>query len=149
MTYNKVRRTLVAAGVHHIQYEKVSDGCAKCLKCERVLPVKMFWRLGDGIYKCRDCDTKQIHSYTIQRVGCSPEQYTKMLEGQGGVCAICGANEGHRSKHNRACKLAVDHDHVSGRVRGLLCGRCNRGLGWFRDSPELLEKAIRYLSGVL
>jgi hypothetical protein len=67
-----------------------------------------------------------------------PAQYDAMEEGQGG-CAICG----------KPCKsgrrLAVDHDHANGFVRGLLCTLCNTGLGKFQDSPELLEKAAAYL----
>jgi hypothetical protein len=50
-------------------------------------------------------------------------------------CVICGAEE----------KLVVDHDHVTGKVRGMLCNHCNCGLGHFRDSPMLLEFAAQYL----
>jgi phage/plasmid primase-like uncharacterized protein len=50
-------------------------------------------------------------------------------------CVICGAREA----------LVVDHDHVTGKVRGMLCNHCNRGLGHFRDDPQLLEFAAQYL----
>jgi hypothetical protein len=59
----------------------------------------------------------------------------QMLEDQGGVCAICF----------NARFLAVDHDHDTEQVRGLLCEHCNRGLGFFRDSVLALESAIEYL----
>jgi hypothetical protein len=58
-----------------------------------------------------------------------------MHEAAGGVCQICGDDE----------RLGVDHCHASGRLRGLLCSRCNTGLGMFRDRPELLAEAIEYL----
>jgi len=50
-------------------------------------------------------------------------------------CVICGSDG----------KLVVDHDHVTGKIRGMLCNHCNRGLGHFRDNPELLEFAAQYL----
>jgi hypothetical protein len=65
--------------------------------------------------------------------------YLAMLEAQGGVCAIC-----HESCRPGR-RLSVDHCHATGRIRGLLCDWCNRGLGLFRDSPESLLRAERYL----
>jgi hypothetical protein len=53
--------------------------------------------------------------------------------------------EGHRSCYGKVCRLALDHDHQTGKVRGLLCNNCNRGLGRFKDSIENLGAAIRYL----
>lgn len=76
------------------------------------------------------------------RYGITVDEYDKMMEYQQG-CAICGATEcGGRGPNSR---LAVDHDHETGKVRGLLCTNCNNGLGRFKDSPELLQKAITYL----
>lgn len=73
--------------------------------------------------------------------GLTPEQYAEMLEEQGGVCAICGTDE-WPGKGNRP---HVDHDHSTGRVRGILCSHCNHGLGKFRDDPERLRAAAEYL----
>lgn len=56
-----------------------------------------------------------------------------------GLCEICGTTDR---------KLCVDHDHITGEIRGLLCSSCNVGLGYFRDSPELLTKAVQYLARV-
>ncbi len=69
----------------------------------------------------------------------SVEEYNLLLKKQNGVCAIC----------NKECRvrkyLAVDHSHSNGKKRGLLCNKCNVGLGAFMDSPELLTNAIKYL----
>jgi hypothetical protein len=67
--------------------------------------------------------------------------YDKMFEVQGGVCAIC-RKPPHKGRGKR---LHVDHDHISGKVRGLLCSTCNSGLGHFEESQELLRTAITYL----
>ena len=72
--------------------------------------------------------------------GLTVEQYNKMYADQNGLCGCCGASSG---AFNR--RLHVDHDHVSNQVRGLLCTRCNPGLGYFEDSIEKLEMAILYL----
>ena len=80
------------------------------------------------------------------RFGITPEQYNKMLLAQGGVCAVCGKPE--RKRHNtsnRVQLLSVDHDHVTGKVIGLLCQDCNIGIGYFHNDPERIRKAIKYL----
>lgn len=71
----------------------------------------------------------------------SDAEYDRLLNLQGGGCAICGAFPTERS-------LAVDHDHDTGRIRGLLCMRCNTGIGHFEDSIPLLEAAIDYLEDI-
>ena len=80
-------------------------------------------------------------AYALKRhFNISLTDYDEMLEAQDSSCAICGrtiAEEGRR--------LAVDHDHETGEVRGLLCGNCNQGLGRFMHDQELLHSAIAYL----
>lgn len=68
----------------------------------------------------------------------SLEEYNKLLADQGGVCAICGLPPTTR-------RLAVDHNHKTGEIRGLLCYNCNVSLGLMKDSPDLLTKALAYL----
>lgn len=63
----------------------------------------------------------------------------QLLRLQDGRCAICREPAGELA-------LAADHDHASGAIRGLLCSRCNNGLGSFRDDPELLRTAVEYLN---
>ena len=87
--------------------------------------------------KCR----RNRHMYNLKiNLGLTPDDYDKMYSQQGGYCAICGV---HQLELKMA--LAVDHDHKTGKIRGLLCANCNRGLGGFRDCKEYLLKAIKYL----
>lgn len=66
-------------------------------------------------------------------------EYDDLLYRQNYCCAIC-----HQPPTNGE-PLAIDHDHRTGRIRGLLCPSCNKGLGFFRDNPNILASAIRYL----
>ncbi len=72
-----------------------------------------------------------------------------MLAAQNGTCAICAnhsvENNGPVTDGKRS--LCLDHDHLTGKVRGFLCGRCNKALGLFNDSPVRLSEAERYLLG--
>lgn len=72
----------------------------------------------------------------------SYEEYEKMQITQDNKCAICNLKETHTDKNY----LSVDHDHIIGNVRGLLCSRCNFGLGYFKDNVENLKNAITYLN---
>lgn len=76
--------------------------------------------------------------------GMTLEQYKDLFESQSGVCAICNEPETSRYK-GKIRNLAVDHCHKTGIVRGLLCNKCNVGIGNLNDNIELLEKAIKYL----
>lgn len=74
--------------------------------------------------------------YRRRTYGLTCAEFAAMAMEQGLACAICG----------RIGELHVDHDHATGRVRALLCGRCNKGLGLFGESPEALSAAIEYLA---
>lgn len=98
-----------------------------------------------GIYptrKGRVYDPTKEHEYWIRRrFGLSPTEYKRLLALQGGGCAICGAETSVNGQ-----RLAVDHDHTTGAIRGLLCRSCNLGIGYFRDNPDLLARAVEYLN---
>ena len=81
----------------------------------------------------------------MRRYGLTIASYEAMLEAQEGLCAVCGQAETHRGKSGKVTLLAVDHDHVTGSVRALLCHSCNTGVGLFLDNPGLLRKAAEYL----
>ncbi len=90
---------------------------------------------------CRRC-AKMRNPFRQRLYGLSADEYAELVADQNNVCAICGQPSAERA-------LAVDHDHSSGDVRGLLCAPCNTGLGVFRDDPLLLRKAISYLTAHL
>lgn len=78
--------------------------------------------------------------------GFTAAQYAELSAMQGGVCAICARpDERRHRKTGTPYQMDVDHDHETGVVRGLLCGRCNRALGLFRDDPSALRAAAAYL----
>ncbi len=79
-----------------------------------------------------------------KQFGITLDDYDKMLESQKGLCAICGLKETFTMK-GRTHSLAVDHDHVTGKIRGLLCRACNQMLGLGKDKITTLEGAIQYL----
>lgn len=68
-----------------------------------------------------------------------PEQYEEMRDAQGDCCAIC------QVPFDGPGACAVDHDHATGKVRGMLCGRCNRAIGLLRDDPEIMRQAADYI----
>lgn len=83
---------------------------------------------------------KRIHRQSHRRVkyGIEPAEYKAMLVEQNNACAICKRSDE---------QLFVDHDHETGKPRGLLCRKCNTGLGYFGDTVVLLKRAVRYLGG--
>lgn len=95
-------------------------------------------RLAVKAWREKNPDRARANDY--KKHGIPADAFDKLNAIQGGKCAICGG-AGNGKK-----RLAVDHDHETGKVRGLLCGWCNRGLGYFRDEHSLLSKAIAYLS---
>ena len=72
-------------------------------------------------------------------------EYDKMLNAQNGVCLICKNVELSKHQNGKIRDLAVDHDHKTNKIRGLLCSMCNMGLGKFRENLEYLKNAIDYL----
>lgn len=89
------------------------------------------WRNGSG-YRESQRDTRLTNLY-----GLGTDGYNNLLMKQGGKCAVCGEVSG---------SFKVDHDHDTGLVRGLLCNKCNLGLGHFKDDPLLLSAAAQYIA---
>jgi len=137
-------------------------GAKVCTKCGKDKPFEEYYahnQATDGRKStCKICDDKRSMSwrkenyercftvdrrYSLKRpYGISLEEYEEMLKVQDSKCAICGTfNTGKKGTWN----LCVDHDHKTGKIRALLCNKCNRGIGLLQDSIPLLKKAIKYL----
>ncbi len=139
-----------------------------CTKCLRALPNSSFGRRKkspDGLqYACKQCETKRVlkwqsenreraqstrHRHSSKKstkqyrrnwalrknYGITLDEFEALAKIQEYKCAIC----------NDKVKLRLDHDHLTGRIRGLLCDRCNLGIGVFKDDPTILQAAIKYL----
>jgi len=79
----------------------------------------------------------------LKKIGLTEPEYRRLLDRQGGVCYVCKTSEPWN--RGKSCTLCIDHDHETGKVRKLLCGRCNKVLGAVRDDPQLLEKLAAYV----
>lgn len=129
--------------------------CSWCKQCKAKWQKEYFQKIKPQIQKRRRVfysknkkkiavanakrDEKKGWEYRIKsRYGVTAKQYYIMLDNQNGGCWICGNIAKKRRLH-------IDHCHKSGKIRGLLCMRCNRGLSWFSDKPERLHKAADYL----
>lgn len=92
-----------------------------------------------------------VHGWTrdtqLRRYGLTQALYNQMVLDRGGRCDLC--QDIPTPSKGRRYALYVDHDHVSGRVRGLLCQRCNLALGLLRDRPEVAARVGKYLGGNL
>lgn len=113
-------------------------GTSWCAGCQSFRDLLDF---GSGATKCRACTSAKAHAAMVAKTyGITSDDYDTLLDRQGGKCAICRA----RPKSKR---LAVDHDHKTGAVRGLLCGRCNHDLmGSAWDSIALASSLWHYLN---
>ena len=138
----------------------------KCIDCSIEQPLEDFPKAGGGRYRhrCKPCyntyqaewraknpekiraawnkahgkyyTTEKRRNKTLRQYGLNESTYNDMFDEQGGKCKIC----------SRELPLVVDHCHESDRIRGLLCDRCNVGLGCFQDDPDRLRSAIEYLA---
>jgi hypothetical protein len=81
----------------------------------------------------------------LREYGLTVEQYDALLLAQNYRCAICRTDTPGNARTKSDHAFCVDHDHVTGHVRGLLCQGCNRGIGLLKDDPEVIESALKYV----
>lgn len=146
----------------------------ECTACRQLLPLNMFAKnknnKTDGLRsKCRKCVAlvsaiwrennreylrekgrqywaerpEKKRAFTVKKYGLSLEEYHDMLAKQGSLCAIC------HTDNNSGKAFDVDHDHITGKVRGLLCSSCNKGIGSLKDSEKIIESALKYVRSYL
>lgn len=150
---------------------KYFDGLLlQCNSCKEKLPLTQFHKCSKTkskhVGRCKECVKKYDYYYkrkvpkTSKYIGrmeynkdsmlknkykISLENYYEMCKAQDNKCAICKQPEEVVTKFGKSKNLSVDHCHQTGKVRGLLCNKCNTGLGSFRDDLEYLNQAIEYL----
>lgn len=137
-----------------------------CIKCGETKDIEEFYksRRNKDNYairyttECKKCALKNrrehykenkdriLDEHRFRSYGVTKEEYEQMLQDQDGKCAICKREELARAYVTKKVRaLAVDHCHVTGYVRGLLCRACNLGIGHFDDNLEFLKEAVKYL----
>ena len=139
----------------------MSEPEKRCCHCKKVKPVEDFHRdktTSDGLNRrCNICDGESNKAYYQSKHESEPEyyqnqhlktrfgitlaDYDKMAEIQNGVCAICSESEVRKDR----ARLSIDHNHETGKIRALLCDRCNRLIGIAKEDIILLNKVIKYL----
>jgi len=126
-----------------------------CTKCGLEKELDHFYKCRTSFLgrssQCKLCTNKRMKANydpiksraknLKNRFGITLDEYDALLESQEGCCKICGSNEpGVKGR------FVVDHNHDTNEVRGLLCWSCNVGLGHLKDSPDILQSALIYLS---
>jgi hypothetical protein len=121
-----------------ISYSRMANGRTSSCGCQQHLKGNKSpnWKHGQS-------RTKEygLNYHIKSNYGIELKDYDVMLENQKGICAICSSEPPNHHKK----RLNIDHCHTTGKIRGLLCDACNRALGLFKDSPDVLIKAINYL----
>jgi hypothetical protein len=140
-------------------YKKYLCKCSVCIAYRKLMYKKSnkakakersrIWRL-NNLERSRNNSKlyqknhpEQLLKWQLKKYGITLEIYNKFLKKQNNECAICG-NKARGMQHSKK-RLCIDHDKKTGKVRGLLCGACNIGIGHLEHSANLLKKAIKYL----
>ena len=135
---------------HYLKMGTKTKVCKRCKVEKLVEEFHKQTKSKDGLSGvCKKCyhiyyskySEAQRNKFLLKTYGIDQAEYDSVLKSQNNVCAICGKTELENGR-----RLSVDHSHVTGEVRGLLCKMCNKGIGMFEDSVEVLESAIKYLA---
>lgn len=143
LVYTKLNKPKSKQTAHPSKYPQGYFKPKACKKCSKIFTPK-----APSECYCSDAckDEATIDHYLTREYGVTYADYVRMYAEQKGRCKICGG-EGFKVKECHIIKLVLDHDHKTGKVRGLLCPSCNKALGLFKDNPEWLRNAQQYLKG--
>lgn len=128
---------------YNYEHEKKCTDCMKIRRKESYKANREYVLKRVSRYRKGNPD-KIKHTKLKQAYGISFEEYQTMVQKQNGVCVVCERPEKVRWK-GRLTKLAVDHDHKTGKVRGLLCQRCNRALGLLDEDRHSVKRLFAYI----
>ena len=123
-----------------------------CAMCNLDKPIDQFYKRYQASWysNCKECEKERRKQYKattarsaqknkLRGYNMTFEDYERLYDSQEGLCMIC------QQPNNRDMLLAVDHDHATGKVRGLLCNNCNLALGLVHDDPHLLRRMAEYI----
>jgi hypothetical protein len=114
-------------------------GSRRCAICERER----------GLKKWNKMTREERREYHLQsKFKMSTKEFNELVISQKNVCAICGCSETAKDKIGRIKPLSVDHDHKTGKIRGLLCINCNTGIGVFKEDKQIMMSAIKYMENI-
>jgi len=132
-------------------------GDCKTTVTHKYCPDCKQWKLHSNFHKkvsdaagisgtCKSCAKKKSRGHYLKSsYNLTIKEYETLLLSQNRKRAICGSLDARTKHKDRTQKLFVDHDHITGEVRGLLCHFCNIAIGMLQDDPKLLERAAKYL----
>lgn len=148
MSATLIRKALARAGVESreswqpattVRYDSTHAHCSSCGERKTLDQFYNDSKTGTPLYICKECFRWE---HRLREYGITREQYGALFTAQEGKCACCCLRWGGNAKHP---DLVVDHDHATGKIRGLLCPDCNQMLGHAKDSQDTLQKALAYL----
>jgi Recombination endonuclease VII len=124
------------------------NGKKTCVSCGVRKDKTEFYITGKGTPTsyCHPCQTLALREWRYKKhYDLTISDYYLLFESQGWKCDICGKDGSDMAYTTSAGDFKVDHNHETNRVRGILCDRCNRGLGYFKDNPDWLRRAADYV----
>jgi len=138
---------IISTEIKPTDYKKPAIGEKRCSKCGQCFHVNVFPKdkgSTDGLHSwCKECKRRQDRLYKARvRYGhkINEDGRDQLLKVQNNCCAIC-----HTPESETRRRLEIDHCHTTGSIRGLLCEKCNKGIGLFSDDKETIQKAVEYL----